>query len=96
MFPLQFQESYRIEQAILTRQRQRNESFRQIRENYIFDESANEITQLPANDLIQKLQTRSLNATQVLKAYIAKVIMVQDKFNCITEFVPFAMVSFNY
>lgn len=36
---------------------------------------------------------RSLNATQVLKAYIAKAIMVQDNLNCITEFVPFALVS---
>ncbi|KAG4075424.1 hypothetical protein HA402_015077 [Bradysia odoriphaga] len=34
---------------------------------------------------------RSLNATQVLQAYIARAIVVQDKFNCITEFVPFAL-----
>lgn len=68
--------------------------FRQIRENYILDESATEILKIPVNDLIQKLQQRSLNATQVLQAYIAKAMIVQDNFNCITEFVPFALVCF--
>lgn len=68
--------------------------FRQIRENYILDESASEILKIPVKELIQKLQLRSLNATQVLQAYISKAIIVHDNLNCITEFVPFALVGF--
>ncbi|XP_037049051.1 fatty-acid amide hydrolase 1-like [Bradysia coprophila] len=88
---LPFQEDARIKKAIQIRQSQRSETFRQIRQSYTLDEAANEILKLPAKDLIEKLQLRSLNATQVLQAYMAKAITVQDKFNCITEFVPFAL-----
>lgn len=76
----------------MERQCLRKETFRQIREQYILDEAAIEILKLPAKDLIEKLQIRTLNATQVLQAYVAKAITVQDKLNCITEFVPFALV----
>lgn len=74
------------------RQSQRAETFRQIRENYVLDDAANEILKIPVQALIQKLQLRSLNATQVLRAYMAKAMIVQDESNCITEFVPFALV----
>lgn len=90
----QFHESAQIQQAILERQSQRKETFRQVRENYILDESAKEILTISAMDLIEKLQKRSLNATQVLHAYMARAIAVQDQLNCITEFVPFALVCF--
>lgn len=47
---------------------------------------------MPVMELIRKLQLRFLNATQVLQAYMAQAIIVQDRLNCITEFVPFALV----
>lgn len=81
-----------IQHAIIERQKQRNEIFKQIRQNYTLDESANEILKLSVNDLMQKLQSRHLNATEALRAYMGKAMTVQDKYNCITEFVPFAMV----
>ncbi|KAJ6645715.1 Fatty acid amide hydrolase 1 [Pseudolycoriella hygida] len=85
------QEDVRIQRAITTRQAQRNETFRQVRNNFTIDGAAEEILKLPTNELIRKLQTRSLSATQVLRAYMAKAMNLQDEFNCITEFVPFAM-----
>lgn len=62
--------------------------------NHTFDEFAEKIVTITVGDLIQKLQIRSLTATQVLQAYIAKALIVHENFNCITEFVPFALVIF--
>lgn len=70
--------------------------FSEMKENFIFDDSAEAIVNIPVNELILSLQLRTLSSTQVLRAYIAKALIVHDNFNCITEFVPFASVSFFY
>lgn len=64
--------------------------------SFIFDESAEAIVNIPVNELIKNLQLRILSSTQVLRAYIAKALIVHDNFNCITEFVPFSLVSFSF
>jgi hypothetical protein len=54
------------------------------------------ITELSLESLIAKLQSRELLATKVLSAYTAKALEVNENFNCITEFVPQAVVSLIY
>lgn len=50
------------------------------------------ITTLPFHHLVESLQNRSLTASQVMAAYIKKSVNVTSEFNCVSEFIPNAMV----
>lgn len=74
------------------KQRERELQFQEIRDHYVLTEENEEIVAFSFSELRQKLQNRDLTCEQVLKAFIAKSIVVQDEFNCITEFVQNARV----
>lgn len=50
------------------------------------------ITNLEFTELVAALQNRSLSASQVMSAYLSKSVNVTTEFNCISEFIPNAMV----
>lgn len=75
------------------KQRERQESFSKLKRENILDEKAIGIVKLSVEELLARLQTRQLSAEQVLRAYIAKALQLTEKFNCVTEFIPKALVS---
>ena len=76
------------------RQRDRVEQFQNLKARCPFGPEEISITALNLTTLLEKLQSRELKAKQVLAAYVAKALDVNEDFNCITEFVPQCFVSF--
>ena len=70
------------------RQQERKESFEKIARAFPLTEQSLAITNLPFEELQEKLQKRELSAKKVLEAFVAKSIVVTNEFNCITEFIP--------
>lgn len=79
------------------RQKEREAEFSLVRANYqsTLKEKTKykEIISLSLPQLHKKLSARELSSEDVLRAFIWKSMSVQDEFNCITEFIPEAMVS---
>jgi len=58
---------------IAERQKKREDSFQHLRKQYPLDEDSEKILSLTTDELLEELQMRVLTASEVLKAFIAKV-----------------------
>lgn len=78
-------------EKIKQRQEKRQASFEELKKLHKLDENAQQLVKLPVQELLSKLQSGQLTATQVLNAYTAKALEVTERCNCVTEFNPKAL-----
>ena len=78
---------------IAQKQDDRKKAFIKLKDTYKLTPESQSIIQTSPEELVDKLQLKVLSATQVLEAFIAKALEVTEKCNCVTEFVPQALVS---
>ncbi|CAG7721066.1 unnamed protein product [Allacma fusca] len=70
------------------RQEERLKQFEDLSRRYPLNPERLSIVAIPFEELVEKLQKRELKASNVLEAYIAKALVVNQDYNCITQFVP--------
>lgn len=83
-------------QQISQVQAENEKSFELLRKQNPFTPEADYITKLSAEELQRKLQSRSYQVTRVLGAFIAKALNMTSRLNCVTEFIPQAVVRTLY
>lgn len=75
------------------KQAERIKTLEKLKIEYEFNPKQRSIVDTSFDRLVEQLQSREITAQEVLEAFIAKSVQVTLELNCITEYIPQAMVS---